>query len=68
LKKIVVTGDDWNGARAKLKSTLEAQNASFNRQMQAVFAPKSQVGAADQQAPTPAEKREQFLSRSRQRG
>jgi hypothetical protein len=67
LKKIVVANGDWNGARAKLKTTLEQQNASFNTQLKAVFAPpKPQASAAGQQAP--AVKHEQLLARSQKRG
>jgi hypothetical protein len=67
VKKIIVTNGDWSGARAKLKTTLEAQNASFNTQLKAVFAPpKPQAGAAGQQ--TPAAKHEQLLARSQKRG
>jgi hypothetical protein len=68
VSKIVVTNGDWKGARAKLKTTLEAQNASFNAQLQSVFAPpKPQAGTTGPQA-TPAAKLEQLLARSQKRG
>jgi hypothetical protein len=70
VSKIIVTNGDWKGARAQLKTTLETQNASFNAQLKAVFAPpKPQASAAEQQAPAaPAAKREQLLARSQKRG
>jgi hypothetical protein len=70
VSKIVVTNGDWKGARAKLKTTLEAQNASFNAQLQSVFAPpKPQAGTTGPQAQaTPAAKLEQLLARSQKRG
>ncbi len=64
MSKILVTKGDWNGARAKLKSTLETQNASFNAQLKAVFA---KPGATEQQD-APVAKNDQLLARSHKRG
>ena len=69
MTKIIVENGDWNGARAKLKTTLEAQNAAFNANLKATFGPKSANGeAADKQSQmAPAAKTETFLSRSKRR-
>ena len=66
MSKIFVTNGDWDGARAKLKSTLETQNASFNEKLQAVFAPRK--SGADERQAAPAAKNDQLLARSHKRG
>ena len=39
MAKIIVKNNDWDGARAKLQSSLESQQSDFNAKMKAAFAP-----------------------------
>jgi hypothetical protein len=70
LATIIVKNDDWDTARAKLKTTLDAQDAAFNASLKSTFAPKSAKGAAaqEQSKMVPPPKTEAFLSRSKRRG
>jgi hypothetical protein len=72
LAKILIKNGDWDKARAELKTTLEAQNATFNAKLKALFAPpEPEAPAKDEQAPakiSPSAKRgESILSRSYKR-
>ena len=49
MARIIVKNNDWDGARAKLQSSLQAQNADFSAKMKAAFAPPS--AAAEATAP-----------------
>lgn len=69
MTKIIVENGDWDGARAKLKTTLEAQNAAFNANLKATFAPRQANGAANekQSQTAPSTSSDTFLSRSKRR-
>jgi len=52
LAKIVVKNGEWDDARNKLKSSLDAQQAAFNANLKAAFPPPA--AAARPSAPTAA--------------
>jgi hypothetical protein len=58
--KIIVQDNDWDGARSKLKSSLEEQSSAFSASLKAAFAPTTAAAkpAAPQVQP-PAEPRPQ---------
>lgn len=73
MTQIIVNNGNWDEARAKLKADLDAQNAKFQAQLDAVFAPppaeKPRAAAAKAPPQTePAKKSDQpILMRSRLR-
>jgi hypothetical protein len=54
--KIIVKNDDWDGARARLQSSLDAQRTDFNAKMKAAFAPQQTAEPAAKAATAPAGK------------
>lgn len=53
MAKIIVKNDDWDGARAKLQSSFEAQRSDFSAKMKAAF-PPTVAAAANPAAKIPA--------------
>jgi hypothetical protein len=67
-KKILVSNNNWDKARAELKTTLQAQNASFNAQLKAAFAPPAPEASTEEAPAKPARRDESILARSRRHG
>lgn len=53
MAKIIVKNNDWDGARAKLESSLQAQNTDFSAKLKAAFAPAAASNPAVPTTPTP---------------
>lgn len=39
MARIIVKNNDWDGARAKLKTSFDAQQSAFDASLKAIFAP-----------------------------